>query len=150
MGTVNRQNKPLRLLILIVAVMVVFWSFFQEKRPQELAGQLEFRMITGIQNGNFQIIMTETADRFFVLDSAFKQSFENNDAELISRKEQLELLSRYQDLQYRAGFSAGENNQKKELRLSREHFNLLTFSKALEVKIHSKIQDSLISISDIQ
>lgn len=114
-----------------------------------MAGQLEFRLITGIQGGTFQIIMMETADRIFVLDSVFKQSFENNDAEIITRKEQLQLLSRYADLQYRAGFTVGKNNEKKELRMTRELFNQLSFSNPNTLEIHPKIRDSLMSFSEI-
>jgi len=150
MKTASPQNKALRFIILIIAVLFVIWSVYQEKKPQKAAGELEFRLITGIQNGTFQIIMLETADRFFVLDSAFKQSFDNNDAEIVTRPEQLQLLSSYQDLQYRAGFTLGENNLKKELRLSREIFNQLPFNKTISLEIHSKIQDSLINISDIR
>jgi len=150
MKPASPQNKALRFIILIIAVLFVIWSVYQEKKPQKTAGELEFRLITGIQNGTFQIIMLETADRFFVLDSAFKQSFDNNDAEIVSRPEQLQLLSSYQDLQYRAGFTLGEDNLKKELRLSREIFNQLPFNKTISLEIHSKIQDSLINISGIR
>ncbi|MEA1875292.1 MAG: hypothetical protein U9N86_00365 [Bacteroidota bacterium] len=150
MKTSSPQNKAIRFILLIIATVFVVWSVYQEKKPEKTAGTLEFRLITGIQNGNFQIIMLETADRFFVLDSAFKHSFEDNDAEIVTRPEQLQLLSSYKDLQYRAGFSLGENNLKKEVRLSRELFNQLPFNKTMSIEIHSKIQDSLINISGIR
>jgi len=150
MKTSSPQNKVLRLIILIITIPIVIWSVYQEKKPQQTDGELEFRLITGIRNGSFQIIMLETSDRFFVLDSSFRQSFENNDAEIVTRREQLQLLSSYQDLQYRAGFSIGEQNQKKEVRLSREMFNQLPFKKRLNLEIHSKVQDSIINISDFQ
>ncbi|MCK5821065.1 MAG: hypothetical protein KAH17_04230 [Bacteroidales bacterium] len=149
MKTSSPQNKAIRLIIMIIAIPFIIWSVYQEKKPQKTDGELEFRLITGIQQGDFQVIMFETADRFFVLDSAFKQSFENNDAEIVTRREQLQLLSSYKDLQYRAGFSIGENDLKKEVRLSREMFNQLPFKKRMSIKIHSKVQDSLISISGI-
>ena len=69
-------------------------------------------MVTGEQNGNFQVIMFETSDRFFVLDSAFKQVFEENDAEVVSRPEHVQLLAKYKNLQYRAGLSIGEDIEK--------------------------------------
>lgn len=107
-------------------------------------------MVTGMQDGNFQVIMFETSDRFFVLDSLFKQTFEQNDAEIVSRQEQLQLLSKYKDLQYRASLSVGKEQVKKQVRMTRELFNILDFNSPFTAEIHHKILDSLTTISDIK
>lgn len=147
-----KQNKTIRSVILIFAIVFIFWTLYQEKRPIKASGQLEFRMITGVVEGSFQIIMLETADRFFVLDSAFRNSFEENDAEVVTRQEQLSLLSKYDDLQYRAGFSVGINGkeQTQQLRTTRDLFNMLTFERNLLLKTDAKVIDSLLAVTVIQ
>jgi len=146
----RQSNKTLRILTLVVVTVIILWSVYQEKKPKESVAELEFRMVTGEQDGNFQVIMFETSDRFFVLDSAFRQVFEVNDAEVVSRPEHVQLLAKYSNLQYRAGLSIGEDQLKKEVRLSRELFNLIHFNQTYSAETHSQIRDSLLTISQIQ
>ncbi|MCD6346029.1 MAG: hypothetical protein J7L96_01280, partial [Bacteroidales bacterium] len=98
MATQRRQSAPTRILMLIVAVVIIGWTFWQDRKSNTQLGELEYKMVTGVKNGSFQVIMLETADRFFVLDSTFRSIFDNNDAEEVSRPEQLQLLSAYSDL----------------------------------------------------
>ena len=149
MSLTRQSNKTVRILMLIIVAVIVLWSLYQEKKPVKSASELEFRMVTGEQNGNFQVIMFETSDRFFVLDSAFKQVFEENDAEVVSRPEHVQLLAKYKNLQYRAGLSIGEDKLKKEVRLSRELFNVVHFNQTFTAEIHAKVSDSLLTISKI-
>ena len=149
MSLTRQSNKSVRMLIMIIALIIIAWSVYQEKKPVKSAANLEFRMVTGQKDGNFQVIMFETPDRYFVLDSAFRQTFEQNDAEIVSRQEQVKLLSAYQDLQYRAGLSIGKKNTKAQVRMSRDLFNALRFSTQFSAKIDSKVQDSLLSIAPI-
>jgi hypothetical protein len=135
---------------MIVAVVIIAWSIYQEKKPVKAAANLEFRMVTGQKDGNFQVIMFETPDRYFVLDEAFKEVFEQNDAEIISRQEQVKLLSAYKKLQYRAGLSTGEQETKTQVRMSRELFNSLRFNTVFTTEIHSKVRDSLLSIAPLE
>lgn len=149
MSLTRQSNKSVRILILIVGAVIVIWSVYQDKRPVKEAAEMEFRMVSGEKNGKFQVIMFETSDRFFVLDSTFRQTFEQNDAEVVSRPEHIKLLASYKNLQYRAGLSVGKEHLKKEVRLSRELFNVIRFNSLFSSEIHPKIQDSLLSISEI-
>jgi len=150
MSLTRQSNKTFRILTLVVVTVIIIWSVYQEKKPEKSVAELEFRMVTGELNDNFQVIMFETSDRFFVLDSAFRQVFELNDAEVVSRQENVKLLAKYSNLQYRAGLSIGEDQLKKEVRLSRELFNLVHFNQTYSAETHSQVTDSLLSISLIQ
>ncbi|MBT3242286.1 MAG: hypothetical protein HN352_03985 [Bacteroidetes bacterium] len=143
MAAKSKQNTSIRFIILTLAVIFVIWSVYQERIAKTQLGVVEFKMVTGEKNGSFQVIMLETSDRFFVLDSAFRKTFETNDAEVVSRPEQLQLLSAYSDLQYRVGFHQIANGQRTQFRINRDHFNLLEFNKEIEFTIHRKITDSL-------
>lgn len=148
MSDPKQSNKTIRSFILVIGIVLIAWSLYQEKKPQKVSANLEFRMVTGEQNGNFQVIMMETNDRFFVLDSAFRETFEMNDAEVITRPEQVKLMAQYKELQYRAGLSI-DSQTKKQVRVSRDMFNQLSFGQSFMAEISKKVPDSLISITPI-
>lgn len=142
-------NKGIRYLIMVVALGFLAWSLYQEKKPEEIIATMEYRMVTGQRDGHFQIIMMETADRFFVLDSVFRETFEGNDAEIVSRQEFVRLLGNYKDVQFRAGFSAEPEYHIKQLRTSREHFNQLSFESRVSALVSRKVPDSLMGFSGL-
>ncbi len=150
MSLTRQSKKTFRILSLVIVTVIILWSVYQEKKPEKSVTELEFRMVTGEKDGNFQVIMFETSDRFFVLDSAFRQVFEVNDAEVVSGPEHVQILAKYSNLQYRAGLSIGKDQLKKEVRLSRELFNLLHFNQTYSAETHSQVTDSLLTISQIQ
>ncbi len=143
MGTLRNQNKSFRMLILIIAVVLVAWSVWQDRKANTKLGELEYKMVTGVKDGSFQVIMLETSDRFFVLDSTFRSIFDNNDAEAITRPEQLQLLSAYKDLQYRVGFHQFVTEKQAQFRVNRDIFNQLEFNKNIKFEINKKVLDSL-------
>lgn len=147
MNQTRTSNKRIRVFILIIGAGIIIWSLYQERRPQQATAQLEFRMVTGERNGQFQVIMMETADRFFVLDSAFRGVFETNDAEIVSRQENLQLMAAYDNLQYRAGLDILNPVEKKQVRLSRELFNQLQFESPFQASISRQVADSLAGIT---
>lgn len=141
------KNKFTRYAILVIAVGLLLWSVYQERKPLKSAADLEFRMVTGTKDGTFQVVMMETKDRFYVLDSIYRETFESNDAEIVTRQEHVQLLSNYKDVQYRAGLSLSGKEIKKEVRLSRELFNSMQFEHPLTVEISKKVSDSLLTAS---
>ena len=146
MSTLAKRNNPFRIFLLIFAVGIVIWSVYQERKPADHQASLEFRMITGYENGVFQLIMVETPDRIFVLDSTFRDQFQNNTAETVTGPEQLALMEKYDQLQFRAGYHILGSDQKKEVRMTRELFNALRFEAPQEILIAPKVKDSLIQI----
>lgn len=146
MNQAKQSNKSIRYFILIFGVGIILWSLYQERKPQKTTASLEYRMVTGLKNGNFQVIMMETTDRFYVLDSAFRETFETNDAEIVDRPEQMKLMSQYDQVQFRAGLSLTNTAQKKQVRLNRELFNRLLFDTPFEAEISKKVPDSLLAI----
>lgn len=147
MRDTKQSNKTIRIFILVFGVGLILWSLYQERKPQKELCSLEYRMVTGLKDGNFQVILMETADRFFVLDSAFRETFEVNDAEIISRQEQVKLMAAYQDLQFRASLANDQSGLTRQVRLTREEFNRLSFSQLFEAEISKQVPDSLISIN---
>ena len=127
----------------LILAGILIWTFYQNSRPQREAGELEFRMITGVENGLFQIIMIETIDRFTIPDSSFRHLFTENTAEIVSRQEHMQLMDKYDDLQFRAGFHLRGSMQKAVYRLSREQFNALSFVKVIDLEIDRRVRDSI-------
>ena len=147
--SVTQQNRPLRYLVLIIAAGILIWSFYQELRPHNEVGQMEYRMVTGVKDNALEIIMVETEKQFTVIDSDFKEIFEYNDAEVVSRPEQLNLLQTYKDLQYRVSMHQYPRNEKAEFRLSRDNFNKMRFNTNIKYEIDRKVRDSITSIVEM-
>jgi len=137
------SNKSTRIFIWILALAFLAWTFYQNRKPHTEAGRLEYRMVTGEKDGSFQVIMLETADRFTVLDSLYRDIFTDNGEEVVTRPEQLQLLEHYKNIQYRAGVNVTEKNRKVMYRTSRELFNQLKFNEPLQVEVNRKVTDSL-------
>ncbi len=149
MTTPSPQRKSTRTILLAFAALIFAWTIYQEYRPHYEVGQMEYRLVTGIQGNSFEIIMLETAKQYTVLDAEFKEIFEHNDAEVISRPEQLKLLQKYKDLQYRVSINNLAKERKAQFRLSREHFNMMRFNTTIQFEIDRKVKDSIISIVDM-
>ncbi len=139
----SNSRKKIRILMYLILAGILIWTFYQNSRPQREAGELEFRMITGVENGLFQIIMIETIDRFTIPDSSFRHLFTENTAEIVSRQEHMQLMDKYDDLQFRAGFHLRGSMQKAVYRLSREQFNALSFVKVIDLEIDRRVRDSI-------
>lgn len=147
---IKSQRNTGRYFILLLAAGVVIWSVYQEFKPHQEVGQMEYRLLTGINDNTFEVIMLETSKQFTVFDTSLKEIFEYNDAEVISRPEQLQLLQTYNDLQYRVSLHNIVSEEKAEYRLSRENFNNLRFNSNIRFEIDRKVKDSITSIVGIQ
>lgn len=149
MADKTNQRKSTRFLILIIAALIVGWTVYQEFRPNSEVGTMEYRLVTGNQDGEIEIIMIETSKHITVLNSSLKEIFENNDAEIISRPEQLELLQQYRNLQYRVSLNKDVKNENIQLRLSREDFNKILFDSKIVFRTDRKVQDSIIYLDQL-
>jgi len=129
--SLTKQRGPARILILIIAAVIIGW------------------MVSGYLDNSFEVIMLETEKQYTVIDSEFKEIFENNDAEVISRQEQLTLLQKYGDLQYRVNIHLHVKNEKAHYRLSRENFNRMRFNTNLKFEVDRKVKDSITAIVEI-
>ncbi len=143
------QRKSIRSIILVIAAVIFAWTIYQEFRPHYDVGEMEYRLITGQKSGSFEVIMLETAKQFTVLDAEFKDIFENNDAEVITRQEQLKLLQKYMDLQYRVNIHVHVKEEKAQFRLSRENFNKIQFNTKLKYELDRKVKDSIIALVEM-
>ena len=129
-----------------MAAAILLWTWYQEQKPDVQSGVLEYKMVSGEKDGVFQVIMLETQDRITVLDAAYREIFENNDAEVVTRPEQLQMLENYNNLEYRLGFNQRSNNTKKQYRTSRELFNSIPFGPEIKYEIAGKKPDSLAAL----
>ena len=130
--------------ILVVVIGVFAWTYFQEKKQTKHSGTIEYRMVTGQKNGQFQVILLETADRYVILDSTFREALVTEDGELISRPKQLLLLEKYQNIDYRVGFNEEPSGLKTCYRVTRELFNSLRFGTKMPFEVNKKQPDTLI------
>ncbi len=146
MARLTKQKGPGRYFALALAAIIVGWTIYQEYKPHEELAQLEYRLITGYVNNSLEVIMIETAKQYTVLDADFKDIFQNNDAEIISRAEQLKLLQKYRNIQYRVNFNQVVKEENAQFRLSRERFNQVKFDTTIKFEIDRKVKDSIISI----
>ena len=142
----RKPNPYIRYVALGIALFVVIFSLIEKSRPVTRTGTLEFRMVAGEVQGQFQIILLETADRYIILDSAFREILTAEDGELISRPKQLRLLEKYNEIEYRAGFSEPREGLKPVYQTSRELFNEFVFGKPFTYKISKERTDSLTGI----
>jgi len=131
---------------LVFAAVIFGYTIYQELKPHYEVGQMEYRLVTGTLDGVQEVIMIETSRRITVLFTEFSEIFENNDAELVSRAEQLEMMQKTDDLQYRVSVNLPVKGEKAEFRLSRENFNLLKFNREIKFEVDRKVRDSISSI----
>lgn len=142
----RKPNKGLRYAVLIAVLAVFAWTWFQESKPIIKEGRLEFRMLAGTVSGQFRVIMLETPDRYIILDSAFREVLKPAEGEMITRPIQLQLLEKYGDLEFRAGFSESSYGLKPTYRVTREIFNAVTFSKSNKYEVNKKQRDALMRL----
>lgn len=147
MADQTRTTNPyIRYGLFILVLGLFLWNYFQGRKDQIHTGTVEYRMVAGTKDGNFQVILLETADRYVILDSAYREVLVSEDGELISRPKQLRLLEKYQNIEYRVGFSEVSSGLKPTYRLAREIFNELHFGALIKYKINKKQKDSLLAI----
>ena len=147
--SLTKRKGPARFIIILLVGALVAWSIYQELRADLEVGQLEYRMVTGNLDNSFEVIMLETEKQYTIIDSDFKEIFENNDAEVISRKEQISLLQKYNYLQYRVNIHLHVKNEKAQYRVNRETFNQMKFKSNIKFEIDRKVKDSIKAIIDI-
>jgi hypothetical protein len=143
---VRKTNPYIRYGLLVVIVAIFLWNYYQGRKPLLQTGILEYRMVAGNRDGQFQVIMLETADRYVILDSAFRQVLVTEDGELISRPKQLKLLESYGNIEYRVCFDEQSTGLQPGYRTSRELFNSLTFGKPVKYEVNRKVRDSVMAI----
>ena len=133
-------------MVVLVVLGIFAWSWWQESRPRVESGKLEFRMITGEKDGVTQVILIETADRFTVLDSLYRDIFGDDSQEIVSRPEQLRLMESYTHLQYRVGMKQSLDDEHYVYRLSRELFNQVLFGPELKFEVAKKQKDTVVKL----
>ncbi len=146
MDTVRKPNPYLRYGVIIAVLGVFVWTYFQEKKPRIETGSLEFRMVTGLQDGTFQVILIETPDRYVILDSTYRDALNLDDEEMISRPEQLKLLEKYQNIEYRIGFNEESTATKPSYRVTREVFNTADFGNPIRYEVSKQTKDALVRL----
>lgn len=143
---IKKTNPWLRYGILVLVLALFLWNYIDQQKPLVKSGILEYRMVTGTRDSITQVILLETADRYTILDSSFREIITSEDGELVSRPKQLRLLETYSDIEYRAGFSEEGGSLKPSYRLSREMFNQLKFGIPTEYEVNRKTRETLISL----
>lgn len=143
---IKKTNPYIRYGLLIIVLGLFIWNYLQEQKPMVKAGTLEYRLVGGTREGNFQVILIETADRYVILDSLYREVLVEEDGELISRPKQLRLLEKYQNIEYRAGFSEDSGKMKPTYRVTRELFNSFKFGNPVKYEINKKQRDQLLGI----
>jgi hypothetical protein len=146
MDTVKKPNPYLRYGVFVAVLGVFLWTYFQEKKPRIETGSLEFRMVSGVKDSNFQVILIETPDRYVILDSTYREALNLEDEEMISRPEQLKLLEKYQNIEYRIGFNETSTASKPSYRVTREVFNGVAFGNPLKYEVSKKTKDAIVRL----
>ncbi|MFO7615917.1 MAG: hypothetical protein R6V75_01555 [Bacteroidales bacterium] len=144
----RQGNKLIRYAVLAVVIGLLVYNWYDRQKPLVREGVLEYRMITGAKDGQTQVILLETADRYFILDSAFREILLPEGEELVTRSDQLHLLEFYDGIEYRAGFSEGSGTVKAAYRATREVFNLLGFGETVKYEVDRKVPDGLKQLVD--
>lgn len=139
-------NPLLRYGLLVMVVGLLIWNYIQGRRPDIKTGILEYRMVTGFKDGQFHVILLETADRYVILDSAYREILTTEDGELVSRPKQIRLLEDYQNIEYRVGFNEESTGLKPGYRATRELFNQLKFMQPMKYEVNKKQRDSLVGL----
>jgi hypothetical protein len=143
---IRKANPFFRYGLLGIILVLFLYNYIQGQKPLIHTGVLEYRMVAGTKDGQFQIILIETSDRYVILDSAYREVLISEDGELISRTKQLALMGKYQNIEYRVGFNEEAQGMKPVYRTSREIFNGLQFEQMMTYEISDKQLDSLIEI----
>jgi hypothetical protein len=143
---IRKPNPWLRWGVLIMLLGVFLWNYFQERKPLIQAGKLEYRMVAGTRDSSFQVILLETADRYVILDSAYREILTTEDGELMSRAKQLRLLEQYQNIEYRVGFNEETSGLKPGYRVTRELFNSFRFGESVRYEVNKKQRDALLQL----
>jgi len=143
---IPKTNPFVRYGFLVIILGFFLWNYFQGQKPLIQSGKLEYRMVTGIKDGHFQVILLETTDRYVILDSAYREILVSEDGELVSRPKQLRLLEKYQNIEYRVGFSEESSGLKPGYRVTRELFNELKFGEPMKYEVNKKQRDSLVGL----
>lgn len=146
MDTVRKPNPIIRYGVFVAVLGVFLWTYFQEKKPRIETGNLEFRMVSGMQEGIYQVILIETPDRYVILDSTYREALNLEDEEMISRPEQLKLLEKYQNIEYRIGFNEVSTGTKPSYRVTREVFNSVDFGDPIPYEVSKKTKDALVKL----
>jgi hypothetical protein len=147
----RKINPILRYGFIIVVVAGAFlMNNIQGKKAANHTGTLEYRMVTGVRDGQFQVILLETADRYVILDSAFQNALVTEDGELISRPKQLLLLQKYQSVDYRVGFHEQSADMRKVYMVTRELFNEMRFGQPIGFVVDKKKHDLLLSLNPVK
>jgi hypothetical protein len=146
---VSSQRRSLRYLVLIIAAVIVAYSVYNESRGQVEVGKMEYKLVCGTLEESFKVIMLETEPQFMVHDSDFTSFFEPNDAEVVSRAEQLKMLQKYDKLEYRVNICLCAKDEQAQYRLSRELFNQIIFETNIKFKTDRKVRDSIITIIEM-
>ena len=134
---------------MVFAVGIFAWSIYQEVKPKTEVGVMEYRMISGVQDDIFKVILLETDDKFNVHDTEFLDVIQDNDAEVISRPEQLRMMQKYDNLQYRVNFFQYPKEEQHQYRTSRDVFNQMKFNNIIKFEIDRKVRDSIVAIIEM-
>ena len=149
MASLSKQRGSGRVFALALAAIIIGWTIYQEYKSHQEVGQIEYRIVSGYLNNSFEVIMLETAKQYTVIDTEFKDIFQNNDAEIITRPEQLKLLQKYKEVQYRVNINQHVKGENAQYRLSREKFNQIKFNTDIKFELDRKVKDSIISIIEM-
>ncbi len=146
METPKKPNPLVRYALVIAVLGIFLWTYFQEKKPRIETGTLEYRMVSGLRQGSFQVILLETPDRYFILDSTYRETLNPTEEELVSRPKQLKLMETYQNIEYRIGFSEESTMTKPAYRVTRELFNSVSFGQPIKYEVNRKQKDGLLKL----
>jgi hypothetical protein len=144
---IRKTNPVIRYGLWIFIIGFFIWNYMQGQKPHIETGTLEYRMVAGTRDGHFQVILLETADRYVILDSAFREALVAEDGELISRPKQLKLLEKYQNIEYRIGTSEESRGFKPGYRVTRELFNQFKFGVPIKYEVNKKQHDTLVGLA---
>jgi hypothetical protein len=148
METARQGSKLIRYAVLAVVIGLLVYNWYDRQKPLIREGVLEYRLITGTKDGQLQVILLETADRYFILDSTFRETLSPEGEELVTRPDQLHLLEYFDGIEYRAGFSEGSGLVKATYRTTREVFNGLVFGRTIKYQVDRKVPDGLQQLVD--
>ncbi len=143
---VRKQSPYVRYTILVAVLGVFLWSYFQEKKPRIETGTLEYRMVTGVNKGNFQLIVMEIPESFIIPDSAYRTDFDNSQAELVSRPLQVKMMETFQNIEYKIGINEMSSLTKPTYRVTREVFNSVRFGVPIKYEVDKKQKDAIIKL----
>jgi len=148
METPRQGSKLIRFAVLAIVIGLLVYNWYDRQKPLIREGMLEYRIITGTKDGQLQVILLETADRYFILDSTFRETLSPEGEELVTRPDQLHLLEYFDGIEYRAGFSEGSGLVKATYRTTREVFNGLAFGRTIKYQVDRKVSDGLQQLVD--